>query len=319
MGCQSSADRLERNLGAFAATSVPELDALYMEADTTLKAFQRDCGTMLIAIDTFETVAGGHKGVPGAVARALTATLIAVIADLDSSGLPARPTRVLPGLEVARFGLTHSESKRAWVLWDSLAGELLVMLKEVERYFPQACNCAKLPVIVDAYLHHLSKNADMRVIDIRKISAVVAFNKTALLQSAGEFHNAVHRLKSILAEALTVLEALHNPARLKRLKELGSAAAKIQAFDPLLVLDHFQSGIKDFLKDVFETKRIDYFRSSWCSSWLCVVKKLFGSSAASASTKTTSSPCRLAFAVLKSAFTVSISPLRIVFCVLRPA
>ena len=266
MGCQTSGDRLERNLGSFAATSIPELDALYMEADTTLKAFQRDCGTMLIAIDTFETVAGGHKGVPGAVARALTATLIAVIADLESSGLPTRPTHMLPGLEVARFALTHSESKRAWVLWDSLAGELLVMLKELERYFPQANSCAKLPGIVDAYIHHLSKNADMRVIDIRKITTVVCFNKTALLQSAGDFHGAVHRIKSILAEALTVLESLHNPVRLKRVKELGSAAAKIQAFDPLLVLDHFQSGIKDFLKDIFETKRIDYFRSSWCSS-----------------------------------------------------
>lgn len=250
MGCQNSASSLRHGPSPFIATSAPALDSLYTQADLAILTFHKDCGSMLIAIDTFETAAGGERGVPGMMAKALVATLIAVIGDLESSGLPTRPCRTMPGLQIAQFALTHDESRRAWGLWDVLSGELLTMITEVERYFPLANTCAGLFRAADKIIEELSNNTDIRVIDLRKLMMIVSFNNEALLKAGAEYHGAIGRIRSIITEVLAVLESLHTQKHLSRLKELGSAAAKIQAFDPLLVTEHFKSGIKDFVKAV---------------------------------------------------------------------
>ena len=250
MGCQNSASGLRRGLSLFISTSIPELDSLYQHADLAILTFHKECGTMLVAIDTFETVAGGMKGVPGSMSKALITTLIAVIGDLESSGLPTRLSGRLPGLEVAQFALTHDESRRAWILWENLSGEMIEMIAEVERYFPHANECAGVMLATEAIIEKLTAHTDIRVIDLRKLMMVITYNNDALVQAAAEFHGAIARIKGIVLEAVAVLEALHKPKFLKRMKELGSAAAKIQAFDPLLVMDHFESGIKEILRGV---------------------------------------------------------------------
>ena len=225
------------------------IDDLYQRADDSLHSFHSDCGGMLVALDSFQTAAGGGKG-PGMMAKAVIATVIATIADLESSGLPTLPCHRLPGLEVAQHALKHEESRRAWILWQSLSEELLVMIRDVENYFADANYCASLPQQVEEYVHTVSIRSETRVIDLRKLSTVVSYNTIALLESASEFHSALYRIKTRTLEAVSVLETLHKPAKLKRVKELGSAASKIQAYDPLLVLEHFESGIRDFLMEV---------------------------------------------------------------------
>jgi hypothetical protein len=204
---------------------------------------------MLVAIDAFHTATGEGKGV-GGTAKALVATLIATMADLEASHLPIRLSPSFPGLYLSEDSLTRPEAQRAWHLWDALAGELLVMMTEIETYFPQADYCAALPGKVGEVIERLSKEDDIRVIDLRKLDSFVSKNKLALLDGANDFHTAVHRVKTIVSEAVTVLETLRSPEKLKRLQGLAIAAARMEVFDPILVLERFEPEVRDFLADV---------------------------------------------------------------------
>ena len=247
MGCQSSSEPSLTGSSTFVPTSVSEIDQMYKTAELTYLNFHKDSGTMLVAIDTFQTATGGGKK---STAKAVLATLVAVMADLLESDYAIIPQTTFPGLSVADSALRHTEAQRAWHLWDSLAGELLIMITEIEAYFPQASDCAEIPKKVKTLVETLSKNDDIRVIDLRKLNTFIAMNNRALLDGAGEFHTAVYRIKSIISEAVIVIETLHMSKKMKKLQEISTAAMKQEIFDPLLVLEHFPVELAEFLDEL---------------------------------------------------------------------
>jgi len=247
MGCQNSAAPLPTGSSVFVPTSIPEIDQMYRTAEQSFLSFHKDSGTMLVAIDTFQTATGGVRG---STAKAVLATLVAVMADLRQSDYSLIPQTTFPGLCIADSALRHEGAQRAWHLWDSLAGELLIMMSEIETYFPQANHCAEIPRRVKDLVEKLSREDDIRVIDLRKLHTFIAFNNAALLDGAGEFHTAVTRIKNIILEAVSVIEALHVPARMSRLKDLSVVAMTLKAFDPLEVLQHLQTPLTEFLHEI---------------------------------------------------------------------
>ena len=231
----------------FVPTSIPEIDQMYKTAEQSFLSFHKDSGTMLVAIDTFQTATGGGRG---STARAVLATLVAVMADLRESDYSLIPQNTFPGLCIADTALVHEGAQRAWHLWDSLAGELLIMMSEIEAYFPQASHCAEIPKRVKELVEKLSREDEIRVIDLRKLHTFISLNNAALLDGASEFHTAVTRIKTIILDAVVVIESLHVPARLKRLKDLSVVAMTLKAFDPLEVLQHLQNPLNEFLQEL---------------------------------------------------------------------
>jgi len=236
MGCKGSDLKLKPN-GSFVPTTHQEIDQLYRELDEAISHLARQGGPMTVAIDTFVTVTGGSR-YAASTAHGLVATLIVALAERKDTALEL--TSQFPGVIVDTDTLQHIESLRAWELWRNLATELVSAMKELDAYLSRALYCARIPQSINQALTRISQEADIRVIDLRKLNIVLDANRPVLLEAADSFHSAIRRVSDVACESIAVLEGLRTPKLRLELLELSKQAAECSIFDPILVMSRFQ-------------------------------------------------------------------------------
>lgn len=243
MGCKGSDLKLKAN-GSFVQTTHQEIDQLYRELDEAISHLARQGGPMTVAIDTFITVTGGSR-YEASTAHGLVATLVVAMAERTDAVLEL--TSQFPGVIVDTDSLQHIESLRAWELWRNLAAELINALKELDAYLSRALYCARIPQSINQALTRISQEAEIRVIDLRKLNIVLETNRPVLLEAADNFHSAVRRVSDVASESITVFEGLRNPEMQGQLFELSRKAAQFNIYDPIVVMTKFQCSFEELV------------------------------------------------------------------------
>ncbi len=251
MGCKGSDLKLKPN-GSFVPTTHQEIDQLYRELDEAISHLARQGGPMTVAIDTFITVTGGSR-YSASTAHGLVATLVVALAEQKNAELGL--TSQFPGVFVDADTLQHIESLRAWELWRNLATELVSALKELDNYLSRALYCARIPQSINQALTRISQDADIRVIDLRKLNIVLEANHPVLLEAADSFHTAIRRVSDVASESIAVLEGLRTPELRLSLLELSRQAAEGRIFDPIVVMTRFQCPFEALVAKLLDSSK----------------------------------------------------------------